>query len=252
MRKDGYHEIRTIFQAIELHDIVTVRESNAFKLTCTVPGLSGESNLAWKAIRLLSEMVDIPRVEITIEKNIPMEAGLGGGSSDAAAALHALNRWPQVQIENNVLMDIARACGSDVPFFLLRTPAAKAQSRGDELLPVPAMRKRKLVLAMPEAGSSTRLAYAALDRMGHNRFLDFPKQEAMHNDFEKAAPQESLLLMQSLREMGAAETQLCGSGSAVFAEFEEPKPIAALLNSAGIWAVATETLETIEAPEWTQ
>ena len=149
-RDDGYHEIATILQTIDLADAVTIRQSDSLLVECDQPGLDGERNLVWTAARALAERAGIaPRARISIVKRIPVAAGLGGGSADAAAALRGLNRiwgldWPASE-----LAAIAAGIGSDVP-FLLYGGTALATGRGDCITPLPApLPGRDLLLIAP-------------------------------------------------------------------------------------------------------
>ncbi len=254
LREDGYHSIRTIFQAIGLHDIITLTESDELRLECSVPELNGPDNLAWKAVRLLSEIVDPPNVLIRIEKNIPLQAGLAGGSTDAAAVLLALDEWVGRLISEEDRNAIALACGSDAPFFVHRQARMRAECRGERLRPLDATIQQWLVIAKPNIGTSTANAYAALDELPNREFRDFPQDSAMHNDFELVADSESLKLIKRMKSLGASGAHLCGSGSAVFGLFDEQNAhqVAEQLTNDGHWAVATYTLTEIEGPEWTR
>lgn len=243
IRPDGYHELRTQLQLIALHDTITVTPNGPLAVECSDPALSGERNLAWKAIRLLSEAVEIPPVRIRIEKRIPAQAGLGGGSSDAAAVLVALNRMLEDVVPAADLLAIASACGADVPFFVARSVCAWAGGVGDILADCDEPMNTDLIIAMPSVGTPTSSAYALLDQIeSRNRSLEgFP----FRNDFELVAATESLTLIGQLKELGASHAQLCGSGSAVFGVVQDGASaleIAAVLAGKGIWAVPTRTL----------
>jgi len=166
-RADGYHEIVTVMQAVELSDRLVLEDADALELRIARPRTAhGEvsadgSNLALRATRALREAAGVDRgVRITLDKHIPVAAGLGGGSADAAAVLMGLNRlwrlrWPVAR-----LADVATTLGMDVPFFL-RGGTAFATGRGEKLDRVPGM-ALALVLVNPRFASSTAEAYGRL------------------------------------------------------------------------------------------
>lgn len=163
-RDDGYHEIATILQTVSLADAVTIAPSDSLAVECDAPGLSGEHNLAWQAATALAEYAGVPPcARISIVKRIPIAAGLGGGSADAAAVLRGLNRLWQLHLPPPELAAIAAAIGMDVP-FLLAGGAALATGRGDTLHPLPPLPTRPLTLVAPPAiiPNKTPTLYAAL------------------------------------------------------------------------------------------
>ena len=118
-RKDGYHEVRTILQTVDLADRLDISKSSRLRVECDEPHLSGKDNLVWRAAEKLAERAGVsPQVRIRIQKRIPVGMGLGGGSSDAAAALLALNRFWELDLGPDELGRTAAELGSDVPFFL--------------------------------------------------------------------------------------------------------------------------------------
>ena len=160
-RDDGYHEVATILQTIDLADTVTIsryegrrdksRRDEGLTVTCDVPELSGEGNLAWAAAVALAEYAGVaPDAHIAITKRIPVAAGLGGGSADAAAALRGLNRLWGLRLPRAALAEIAATLGSDVP-FLLTGGAAFGSGRGDELEPIVGVDATELLLVVPTA-----------------------------------------------------------------------------------------------------
>jgi 4-diphosphocytidyl-2-C-methyl-D-erythritol kinase len=250
LRSDGYHEVRTILQAVSLYDTVLVEESPELSVTCSIPELSGEANLAYKALRLMAELVALPRVAISIEKRIPVEAGLGGGSSDAAATLRAVNLWLGGPLTEADLADIAAACGADCAFFIMGHPRAQATGRGEVVSPIPPPPQTPIVVAKPDIGCSTSEMYALLDAVPERQLSGF---DGSANDFEAVAPSGSIEAMQRLQGLGAGVVRLCGSGSAVYGEFlsaGEAASAAASLREEGLWAVDCFTMTAIEGPEW--
>ncbi len=163
-RADGYHEIATVLQTIDLADRLTLEESDTVELTCETGGIPTDgSNLAVRAAVALREAGKIDRgVRITLDKRIPVAAGLGGGSSDAAAVLLGLNRLWQLRWSTPRLAEVAVTLGMDVPFFL-RGGVALGTGRGERLRPV-AGAPLALVLANPGVAVSTAEAYGRVTR----------------------------------------------------------------------------------------
>jgi 4-diphosphocytidyl-2-C-methyl-D-erythritol kinase len=225
-RADGYHEVRTLMVALEgLADRVTVAPAEARAVSC--PGLDGPANLAWRALDALERVVG-RRLDcaVTIDKRIPAGAGLGGGSSDAAATLVGANRLLGLGLGEADLEEVGAVVGADVPFFV-RGGARWATGRGERLAvePVPEP-SFAAVLAMPLAGLSTPAVYAAFDRLRPPPPDDGrPAPDAMpplaawaRNDLWPAALalRPSLgALARALRAAGADAALLCGSGSAI-------------------------------------
>jgi 4-diphosphocytidyl-2-C-methyl-D-erythritol kinase len=218
-RADGFHDLETLFQQISLHDTLRFRSSDTTTLTCSDPTIpTDESNLVLRAARAL----DAPPVAIELQKRIPAGGGLGGGSSNAATTLVALNEMFSLGATREQLHDIALTLGSDVPFFLVGG-TAYATGRGEELRAVAAMSGVPLLLLLPEERVLTRDAFARITRysqaLGADAYGDFT---AFTNDFEE--PVFSLLprlrtFKQRLRESGASWSQMSGSGSTLVGAF---------------------------------
>jgi 4-diphosphocytidyl-2-C-methyl-D-erythritol kinase len=234
-RPDGYHEIRTIFQTISLADIIDVEFSPARRAAIQIDGdIDIPDNLIAKAAALaLDAMRVTARVGFRLRKRIPMGAGLGGGSSDAAAVLLALPVLAGRRIALPRLMELAAELGSDVPFFLLGG-AAVAVGRGTELYPLPDSPARHGLLAAPAVHVSTAAAYRALTprlttESQQNKIVTFQAQAwgelcvgAGVNDFETVVfeqfPQLARL-KRRLVKLGANPAMMTGSGSALFGLF---------------------------------
>ncbi|MDD5449670.1 MAG: 4-(cytidine 5'-diphospho)-2-C-methyl-D-erythritol kinase [Candidatus Omnitrophica bacterium] len=137
-RPDGYHDIKTVFEKIALFDIITIRPAERIRITTDHPGLpTGAKNLAYKAASSLFDKAGFKRgAWIDIRKNIPVAAGLGGGSSNAAAVLSGANRFFKLGLEKTDLVKIAGSIGADVPFFLDKHSFAVGSGRGDSLSPL--------------------------------------------------------------------------------------------------------------------
>ena len=240
-RPDGFHELRTLFQSIALHDTLTIRRRRgAFQLTCDDPQLPVDgrnlivraARAAWKA----SGRRGSPRdVRIDLVKRIPLEAGLGGGSSDGVAALRALGRlW---RVDEARLRAIAPTLGADVPYFM-EGGTVLGLERGDVLVPQPDHPSAWVVLALPDFGVSTRDAYAwwdasasgkqyvasAFRRTGVGPAEAGPhvQKAAYVNDLQKEVAKRHpaiARIVTALRRAGASHAAMSGSGSAVFGLF---------------------------------
>ena len=227
-RPDGYHEIDTCYQAIDLADTVVLEPSERPGVTCRVQGPfaegvpDGPENLAARAALLLAERTGHePRVAITIVKEIPAGAGLGGGSSDAAAVLVALARRFAVPDPGDTLVELAAELGADVPFFL-EGGTQRATGIGERLEGAPIPIERWGILVWPRVTVSTRWAYGEHDRLVRSRGRATsanPPRSASGNDFEPLVygrwPAVARVA-EALREAGG-EPRLSGSGSAVYA-----------------------------------
>lgn len=207
----GYHPIRTRFQAVGLYDDLTVSTSLGPSLQCNV-ALPTENTIS-KSIRLYGELVQIPALAVNLHKRIPMQAGLGGGSSNAAGILRALQAITGHLVTEHGLWEIAAAIGADVPFFLLGGEAV-ADGYGEHLTPLLDRPTEWIVLIHPGIGIATADAYRALDQLPRSL-----RDDDGSNDFEVVAPAECLAAKRALIERGASQALLCGSGSSVFGAF---------------------------------
>ena len=242
-RGDGYHELRTIFQAISLHDTLQLELMGQPGIDLRIVGNSqlagerGQENLVYRAILELSSALEIANgVRAVLTKRIPVGRGLGGGSSDAAATLLGLLRLTRKRIEGSRLLEIASNLGADVPFFL-HGGRALGIGRGNEIYPLSDLPRRYVLVVSPhEIAVPTKDAYQWLARelTNHddaNKLVRFctlcwsPQGGGLSNDFEAAVFQRYPRLAAMKRELlqnGAAEASLAGSGSAVFAIFQHP------------------------------
>jgi 4-diphosphocytidyl-2-C-methyl-D-erythritol kinase len=242
-RSDGYHELRTIFQTISLRDRLLLEWSENAGIELRIAGnatLAGEprhDNLVYRALDELRRELKLRRgLRAVLTKQIPVGRGLGGGSSDAAAALVALLRLAGTRVEAARLFEIASRLGADVPFFL-RGGRALGVGRGDEIYPLPDGARLSLLVVSPsDIAVPTRDAYQWLARRLTKRpdptklwrFCALcwnPQVDALSNDFEVAVfPRYSRLaaIKRELFRQGAAEASLAGSGSAVFGIFRNP------------------------------
>lgn len=232
-RSDEYHDIDTCFYPLPNCDILEILPGPETTFTTSglpVPG-KAEDNLCLKAWRLLHKTHHIPTVQIHLHKVIPMGAGLGGGSSDAATALIMLNKLFNLNLPASLLSDYALQLGSDCPFFLHSKPLL-ASGRGEILEPANiSLKGYHLVLICPQVHVSTAEAYAGITPSVPDRsvrsVLDMPIihwRDQLHNDFEttvfKKYP-ELAQIKQSLYAAGAVYASMSGSGSAMFGIFDE-------------------------------
>ena len=237
-RPDGYHEVETVMTGVGLHDTVTLyRNAGPWdKLECDPPVTErAGDNLCMKALRVFFEEFGPKKdfVTIRLEKTIPTQAGLGGGSSDAAAVLRALRTLYAPQMIDGQLEEMAARLGSDVPFFI-RGGTALATGRGEKLAALPDMPPCWLVIVKPEESHSTVAMYAAIDGApqrvsGDSHAVlegldsgDLAKIAAgLSNDFQQVLPEGSAVpaIVEALRQRGALNAQMTGSGSAVFGIF---------------------------------
>jgi len=248
-RDDGYHEIRTVFQTVSLADTLDISFTSARKTTVTIDGTPEiADNLVEKASLEILEALSLHGdVRFNLRKRIPSGAGLGGGSSDAAAVLLALPVLAGKQIAEENLVRIASRLGSDVPFFLYGG-AALGLRRGEELYPLPDEPPCHGLIVAPEVHSSTAEAYRRLSatlttNSLQNKLSSFQRDiwqtDRGHgvNDFQNVVfsqhPQLERIVNR-LRKLGAEQAAMTGSGSALFGLFANPaareKALKALAN----------------------
>lgn len=274
-RSDGFHDIETLFQAVSLHDDVTVELTDGHGVEIEVSGADvgpPESNLALRAARAVldatgsrGEPGEEPRgMRVVLEKRIPAGAGLGGGSSDAAAALLCANAVLGGVVDGPALRRMAAALGSDVPFFLGESTLALGAGRGQLLEALPPLPVAHVVLVLPPVHVPTGWAYGALDawRRGGGEApclglqADAPAEWAevaalARNDFETVVAGTHPEVAESLRALGEAggtPVLLSGSGAACFGVFNDAAAAdraAASLSEGLAWpAVVVNTLRT--------
>jgi 4-diphosphocytidyl-2-C-methyl-D-erythritol kinase len=241
-RPDGYHLLDSLMVPISLYDEIDLiawdvgrgawTENNTITVTCDDPTLpADETNLAYKAAALLGKETGVnARIAIALRKQIPAGAGLGGGSSDAAAVLKGLNLLLSLGFNEDRLRTLASQLGADVPFFIPCRPA-RVQGVGEILTPLPPLPVKWFVVIVPPFGVSTPWAYRRFDELlsptdaignfvltnGH-----WPETELFVNDLERAViPAHPLIgeLKARLLQSGAEAALMSGSGSAVFGMF---------------------------------
>ena len=265
-RPDGYHEVRTLLQTVDLADDLQIGASTRIELECSQPGLEGPDNLVWKAADALRKASGCDRgARIELKKHIPIGAGLGGGSSDAAATLRALNDLWELGMGDDELQPIAASLGSDVPFFL-RGGTALGEGRGDRITGLPDTPRHWLVLAYPPEGgatvppgaSKTARLYSLLTPENYSdggRTRDLVhelkagrlRDDLLYNVFEGVAAAAFDGLRDARLEMqraGAAGVHLSGAGPALYAfvpSREDGEGMARSIKTRGLGACCART-----------
>jgi 4-diphosphocytidyl-2-C-methyl-D-erythritol kinase len=242
-RPDGYHGIASVMQTVSLHDTLEIeaRAEPGIEFRCdapaTIPVPLDSTNLAVRAAQRILDGRPDAGVSIRLTKRIPAQAGLGGGSSDAAAALIGIDLALGLGLERSALLELAATLGSDGPFFLT-SGTAVARGRGEIVSPLDDAPSFWLVIVKPDANVPTAEAYAALDAVPNRRSscATEPMLEALKaadwerivalqcNDFEPAVLPERPSILQAIEELraaGALTARLCGSGAAVYGVAED-------------------------------
>jgi 4-diphosphocytidyl-2-C-methyl-D-erythritol kinase len=233
-RADGYHEIASIMQTVSLHDVLTLEPASHIRLNFSLPGLPDHANIILKAAEALAKFAGCSKgVVIGLKKNIPMGAGLGGGSSDAATVLRGLNRLWQLDLPREQLAAIGAGLGSDVPFFIYGGTCL-VEGRGERVTPLADLEQLWFVLLRPDLAESTGktaalyqliepVHYTSGERSAGIRELLENRGGKMfaplYNVFEKVAPGAFPGLekyMEEFRRAGASEVHLAGSGPVLF------------------------------------
>lgn len=231
-REDGYHNIETVFYPVKLYDVVELKEASTFgfhSMGIEIP--SNGLNLCEKAYQILKQDFDIGPIHIELLKNIPIGAGLGGGSSDAAAVLIMLSNYFKLNLDKEMLEEYAARLGADCPFFINNKPVF-ASGIGTEFEDVQVdLSNYFIVIIKPDVHISTVEAYQnvhpQIPQVDLKRVIQLPIQEWKYhlvNDFELGIFQKYPIIEKikhSLYEQGALYASMSGSGSAVFGIFEE-------------------------------
>lgn len=232
-RPDGYHDLRMIMQRINLCDEIkiTTAESSVINVACHSQGApDGPGNIAWKAARSILDYGKSDKgVNIDIKKNIPVAAGLGGGSSDAATVLMGINKLFQLGLTEQTLMEIGCTLGADVPFFIFKRTAI-AEGIGDKLTPLLEMPKCWVLLVNPGIHVSTAWTYQSLQLTNTEELNIIPRffksitdiASVLSNDLESVTiPAFPVIseIKNSLIKYGAVGSMMSGSGPTVFGLF---------------------------------
>ncbi|MCL2564311.1 MAG: 4-(cytidine 5'-diphospho)-2-C-methyl-D-erythritol kinase [Defluviitaleaceae bacterium] len=239
-REDGYHELSTIMQTIALKDKLTIRKlyTNRIKLNSNVKWLpNDERNLAYAAAKVLLDMFELDfGVLIEIDKKIPICAGLGGGSADAAATLLGIKKLFNLPVSMDELMEIGLELGADVPFCLMKGTAL-AEGIGEELTPLPPCPDTHIVIAKPPVSVSTKEVFRQFKQENVNKRPDINKMiqdiengdiksvaSGLVNVLESVTVKEFVVIERIKRLMllnGAIGATMSGSGPTVFGMFED-------------------------------
>lgn len=238
MRADGYHLLESVFQTISIYDRITVSLTNTPEIIiqCTDHNVPcDETNIAWQAAKRFCDAAGLScGVTIELEKHIPMQAGMGGGSTDAAATLLALQELTDSSLSQEQLCEIAVKLGADVPFFLCGG-TAYATGIGEKLEPLPPLHVQHLVLAKGTQGVSTAEAYRKIDALEnpvHPPVQQLRKAIAQKKPLAEIAPlcgnlfesvvslPEITQIRRTMLEHGALCSVMTGSGAAVFGIFD--------------------------------
>lgn len=243
VKQNGYHTLFTVMQSIGLKDVVSVEKTKGEKITisCTDETVPTDSkNIVYKCAVKFFEHFKIEKnkgIHIHIEKNIPHEAGLGGGSADGAAVLVALNKLFEVNASKRTLMLIGGKVGADIPFCIVGGTAL-CQDIGTVVAPLPDIKECSIVIVKPESGSSTVKAYDAIDSLGerlkhtrNNEMLEKLLEENLNdalkycdNVFEQVIEvPDRADIKHILRKYNSAAACMSGSGSAIYGIFYDEK-----------------------------
>jgi len=238
-RADGYHNLETVFVPTSLYDVVEIVEAEEFSFFTYGNQIPGEAkdNLCVKAFQFMKEKYAIPNVEIHLLKRIPHAAGLGGGSSNAASCLKLLNNIYKLGIKQAALIAIAKKIGADCAYFIHDKKILFAQERGDAFQGINNFSfPYHIIIIKPSFSISTKEAFAGIEIEQRDfSLLDIIKanparwKDKLHNDFEKSLlPKYPQIgeLKEYCYENGALYASLSGSGSALFALFEDSEKAA--------------------------
>ncbi len=262
-RDDGYHELASVMQTLALHDTIALRPAapGICACYCNVPELHGKDNLALRAARLLIEELDCAHHGITIElrKSVPTQAGLGGGSSDAAAVLVALNRLWGLELDREHLSELAARLGSDVPFFVYGG-TAMIGGRGEVVTPLPDAESLWIVVAMPHIGIPTPEVFRLLNAADYSdggatravadavRRGDEVPLGRLENGLESAAASvcvELAGLRDAMLAASAPAVRMSGSGAALYAPARCLETAEAIYGAAASWGARAWLTRTV-------
>jgi len=243
-RNDDFHNLQSIFIEVNLYDIIFLHPSSKFKLTCNNQNIPiDEKNTIFKTYFKLYEKFNFKtHYEIFLEKNIPLEAGLGGGSSNAACIIKSINKLEKLKLQKKQMLNIAESIGSDVPFFI-DGKIQFVEGRGEILkkCDTPFLKTIYIVLIIPSFTISTKWAFKKLKKnleqpMNSNKFPALVNNidwGVFKNDFEKIVGKtypEIFEIKKLLYDNGALYSGLSGSGSTVFGIYNNKKLVKAVLS----------------------
>lgn len=239
-RENGYHDVRMVMQTVYLYDLITLekKEEPGIELATNLSFLPvNENNLAYRAAKLLVDEFQIREgIRITLEKHIPVAAGMAGGSSNAAAVLYGMNRMFSLGLTEEQLMERGVTLGADVPYCILRGTVL-AEGIGEILTPLPPLPRCYILLAKPPVNVSTKMVYEKLDscQIPEHPDIDGLMDGLKNQDLEKVASSMGNVLeevtieeypvidkiKQVMKENGALNAMMSGSGPTVFGIYRE-------------------------------
>lgn len=239
-RENGYHDVRMVMQTVYLYDLITLekKEEPGIELATNLSFLPvNENNLAYRAAKLLVDEFQIREgIRITLEKHIPVAAGMAGGSSNAAAVLYGMNRLFSLGLTEDQLMERGVTLGADVPYCILRGTVL-AEGIGEILTPLPPLPRCYILLAKPPVNVSTKMVYEKLDscQIPEHPDIDGLMDGLKNQDLEKVASSMGNVLekvtieeypvidkiKQVMKENGALNAMMSGSGPTVFGIYRE-------------------------------
>jgi len=262
----GYHSIETLFMRLDLGDDVRLRVAPDRSLECAGPAIppSGlgpaERNLAYRAAVAYADATGWPTgFAIEIDKQIPVGAGLGGGSSDAGAVLRILDALSPRPLGAR-LIELAAPLGADVAFMTIESPMALAWGRGERLLPIRTLDRRHVALLVPDFAIATADAYAwlASDRGPYEPSAQVIAPDSLAtweslalvatNDFERVVSARHPIIAELVDELSSVDAvlaMLSGSGSAVYGVFDERPDAAAITRRPGLTTIVTRTSDRV-------
>ncbi len=245
-RNDGYHEIETLFSTINLHDSLkfVLTKKPEIQILSNIPELASVNNLVYKiAQKVLSDFEVNRGIKIYLRKRIPVAAGLGGGSSNAATTIMALNVLLDLKLEENYMHSIAAEYGSDINFFLTGG-FAKGTSRGELITPLPDIPEIEMLLVNPGLAISSREAYQLVNvddaNKNHAGWWYNSLENGIRNRY--AAVND---VLHTLKELGASEVMMSGSGPTCIGLFEhrsQKSSAAQYFTSIKMWNATVKTL----------
>lgn len=232
-RTDGYHDLETVFYPVRINDVIEINDAAVTSFVVSGIEIPGDAidNLCMKAFNALKKDFDLPSQQITLLKNIPIGAGLGGGSSDAAFLVKLLNEKFRLKLSEQQMENYVRPLGADCPFFISNNPVY-AEGIGDVFSPVEVdLSPYEIVVLKPDIHVSTADAYSgivpSLPTKSVKELIHLPLKDwhaTIFNDFEKTVferhPQIKML-KEDLYQRGAIFALMSGSGSSVFGIFEK-------------------------------
>lgn len=267
---DGYHQLEMVFLPLELHDVIELNRTNdscdSF-ITCDDIGLANNRhNLCMKALNAMRDAFHFKdQFNIAIHKEIPYAAGLGGGSSNAAAVIQGLNKMLRLHADDDTLRKIALSIGADVPFFFINKPSI-VRGIGEQIEPFPMKEKYFCLLIKPKEGLSTKAVYEAADSFSFHHIeeqtltvMDALQKgdigllsSAMRNDLFE--PAKTILpvvgtIVEELKAMGLSASSMTGSGSACFSlskDLRLLKEAAHKFDNKGYTTIITKTLDKVK------